>query len=351
VGAFTDTARHPSRAGLEVGPPAGAKLRGAMAEPLYLAADIGGTKTSCTVATEAGEILAAARAPTPVAEGPEACLGIIGRLLRQAAGEAGVPPEGCRAIGAAIGGPLDSRRGIIYSPPNLPNWEAVPLKDHLEAEFGLPAHTENDANAGALAEARFGAGRGAQNVVYLTLGTGIGGGIIADGRLYRGTTDDAGEIGHTTVLPGGPPCGCGKRGCLEALVAGPAIGRRAREKARAQPDSLLWEGAGGDESAIGGETALHAAQRGDAAALEVWAETAEYLGLGIANLVQVLNPQVVALGTIAIAAGDLLLEPVRAVVRREAWPRAVEAVRIVPAELGERVGDLAALCCALNEGR
>jgi len=322
-----------------------------MSQPLYLAADIGGTKTSCTVATEEGEILAAARAPTPVAGGPAACLAVIDRLLREAAAQAGTLPEGCRAIGAAIGGPLDSKRGIIYSPPNLPTWDAVPLKDHLEAQFGLPAYIENDANAGALAEARFGAGRGARNVVYLTLGTGIGGGIIADGRLYRGTTDDAGEIGHTTIIPNGPECGCGKRGCLEALVAGPALGRRAREKARAHPDSLLWEEAGGDEARIAGEAALAAARRGDAAALEVWTETAEYLGLGIANLVQVLNPEVVAIGTIAVAAGDLLLEPVRAVVRQEAWPRAVGAVRIVPAELGARVGDLAALCCALNQGR
>ncbi len=332
----------------------------------HLTVDIGGTKTACAVATSDGQIIERREHRTPLAKGPDACLERIARDLRGVLRAAGAklhsPPQ---SIGVAVGGPLDSKAGVVYSPPNLPGWDAVPVKAFLEEAFSLPTFVENDANAGALAEHRFGAGRGTRNLVYLTLGTGIGGGIIVAGRLYRGTTDDAGEIGHTTILPDGPPCLCGKRGCLEALVAGPAIARRAQRLAEDHPKSLMWRLArrgarnGARRScasarhaeAITAETALEAARQGDRAAREVWRETGHYLGLGIANLVQVLNPQVVVIGTIAVHAGEMLLRPTRRSAREHTWPRAWKAVRIVPAKLGAKVGDLAALCCALNAGR
>jgi glucokinase len=314
----------------------------------HLTVDIGGTKTACAAGTFSGDIIARREHPTPLARGPEACLERIARELRQVLREIRGSLPAPVSIGVACGGPLDSRAGVIYSPPNLPGWDGVPVKAFLEKRFGLPAFVENDANAGALAEYRFGAGRGTRNLVYLTLGTGIGGGIIVEGRLYRGTTDDAGEIGHTTILPDGPECLCGKRGCLEALVAGPAIGTRAQRLAREHPESLMHRLVGGD--AITAVHALQAAKQGDRAAREVWRETGCYLGIGIANLVQVLNPQVIVIGTIAVHARDLLLRPTRDSARRHAWPRALKAVRIVPARLGEHVGDLAALCCALNAG-
>jgi glucokinase len=331
----------------------------------HLTVDIGGTKTACAVATSAGEILGRREHRTPLEKGPEACLQRVERDLRGVMRAVGTglagPPQ---SIGVAVGGPLDSKTGVVYSPPNLPGWDGVPVKAFLEEAFGLPAFVENDANAGALAEHRFGAGRGTRNLVYLTLGTGIGGGLIVDGRLYRGTTDDAGEIGHTTVLPDGPPCRCGKRGCLEALVAGPAITRRAQRLAQEHPESQMWQiarrgarnGARRSPSAdrlataITSETALEAARKGDRAAREVWRETGYYLGIGIANLIQVLNPQVVVIGTIAVYARELLLRPTRRSAREHTWPRAWKAVRIVPAKLGANVGDLAALCCALNAG-
>jgi glucokinase len=332
----------------------------------HLTVDIGGTKTACAVATGDGEILARREHHTPLTGGPEACLQRIARdlrrVLRAAKAQLAAP---LTSIGVAVGGPLDTRTGIVYSPPNLPGWDAVPVKDFLQQAFGLPAFVENDANAGALAEHRFGAGRRARNLVYLTLGTGIGGGIIMDGRLYRGTTDDAGEIGHTTILPDGPPCLCGKRGCLEALVAGPAIAKRAQRLAQDHPNSGMWDiprrgarhGArrspppGRDIKTLTSETALTAARQGDRAAREVWRETGHYLGIGIANLIQVLNPQVIVLGTIAVHAGEMLLRPTRRSAREHTWPRAWKAVRIVPAKLGSKVGDLAALCCALNAGK
>jgi glucokinase len=315
----------------------------------HLTVDIGGTKTACAVGTSAGKILARREHPTPLKRGPEAWLERIARELRRVRRETRGTLPTPESIGVACGGPLDSKTGVIYSPPNLPGWDGVPVKGFLEERLGLPVFVENDANAGALAEHRFGAGRGTRNLVYLTLGTGIGGGIIIEGRLYRGTTDDAGEIGHTTILPDGPECLCGKRGCLEALVAGPAIGRRAQRTAREYPESLMHRFAGSAET-ITAVHALEAARAGDRAAREVWRETGQYLGIGIANLVQVLNPQVVVLGTIAVHARGILLGPTRRSAREHAWPRAWKAVRIVPAKLGERVGDLAALCCALNAG-
>jgi len=324
----------------------------------HLTVDIGGTKTACAIATSDGDILERREHRTPLEKGPDACLERIARDLRgvcrAARDKLDSPPQ---SIGVAVGGPLDSGSGVVYSPPNLPGWDAVPVKGFLEQAFGLPTFVENDANAGALAEHRFGAGRGTRNLVYLTLGTGIGGGIIVDGRLYRGTTDDAGEIGHTTILPDGPPCLCGKRGCLEALVAGPAIAKRAQRLAQDHPNSQMWgiarrsPASGPDAQPITSETALEAARQGDQAAREVWRETGHYLGLGIANLVQVLNPQVVVIGTIAVHARELLLRPTRRSAREHTWPRAWKAVRIVPAKLGSKVGDLAALCCALNAGR
>ena len=324
--------------------------RQGFAPTFHLTVDIGGTKTACAIVSSDGEVLARREHPTPVVKGPGVCLDRIAQDLRRVLREAKRTWPAPESIGVAVGGPLDSKRGIVYSPPNLPGWEGVPVKAFLEEHFGLPTFVENDANAGAMAEHRFGAGRGARNLVYCTLGTGIGGGIIVDGRLYRGTTDDAGEIGHATVLPDGPPCLCGKRGCLEALVAGPAIARRAQRIAEANHDSLMWSLADGKLSAIAAAEALRAAHEGDRAAREVWRETGYYLGLGLANLIQVLNPQVVVLGTIAVHAGDILLRPTRRSAREHTWRRAWKAVRIVPAQLGSRVGDLAALCCALNAG-
>lgn len=315
----------------------------------YLTVDIGGTKTACAAGTAAAEILHRREHPTPVAQGPEKCLERVARELRVVLREMRGASPAPESIGVACGGPLDSRAGIIYSPPNLPGWDGVPVKAFLEERFGLPAFVENDANAGALAEHRFGAGRGKRNLIYLTLGTGIGGGIIIDGRLYRGTTDDAGEIGHTTILPDGPECLCGKRGCLEALVAGPAIQARAQRLAREHPGSLM-NGLVTRSGEITPAVALQAAKQRDWAACEVFRETGLYLGIGIANLIQVLNPEVIALGTIAVHARNLLLSPARRSARRHSWPRAWKAVRVVPSKLGERVGDLAALCCALNAG-
>jgi glucokinase len=228
--------------------------------------------------------------------------------------------------------------------------------DLLQAEFGLYARLENDANAGALAEWLFGAGVGRRHVVYMTMGTGIGGGLILDGRLYRGANGNAGEIGHMRVVDtGGPLCGCGKRGCLEAFCSGPSIARRTREALNNAPTSSwaqqMHETLHGDLDQVTAEHLFAAAREGDPLALHLVDETAHYMGVALANVIQAINPDVIVLGTIATAQGDFFLDRVRRVVRAETWPLMSKAVEILPSPLGSRVGDYGAISVLLQETR
>ena len=310
--------------------------------------DIGGTKLATVVADKTGHILGKVRKPTHSEKGPEYAIGLLFDMVREVVSQVGLEQTSISAIGVSCGGPLDTKTGIVYSPPNLPGWDALPLKALLESEFQVPVIIENDANASALAEFRFGGGRGYSAVLYMTMSTGIGGGIVIDGQVYHGANDSAGEVGHQILLPNGPRCGCGKRGCLEALCSGPAIARRAQAALQKQrkggksPTALLTL-ADGRIEAVKSEHVLAAARTGDALALELVQETAYYMGWGIANLVNILNPDIVLLGTIAVAAGDLLLDPIRETVSKFAMTRPAEAVHIAPAELGDALGDLAAV--------
>ena len=307
--------------------------------------DIGGTKLATVVADTAGNILNKVRKPTLAERGPEYARQLLFDMVHETIELAGLERTAISAIGVSCGGPLDTKTGIVYSPPNLPGWDALPLKSQLESEFEIPVTIENDANASALAEYRFGGGRGYNAVLYMTMSTGIGGGIVLDGQVYHGANDSAGEVGHQILLPDGPLCGCGKRGCLEALCSGPAIARRAQAAVRNEKASAttLLNLAGGHIESVRSEHVLEAARQGDALALRLVEETAYYMGWGIANLVNILNPDIVLLGTIAIAAGDLLLNPIRKTVSEFAMTRPAEAVKIAPAQLGEALGDLAAV--------
>lgn len=313
--------------------------------PYIVGVDIGGTKVACVLADEQGNILARRWQPTRAQEGWQAVVQQLFEMAEQVMGE--VPRQRVRGIGISCGGPLDSQKGIVYSPPNLPGWDAVPIKRIFEERFGLPARLENDANATALAEHRFGAGRGTRNMVFMTWGTGIGGGLVLDGRLYRGTNDLAGEIGHTTILLGGPLCGCGKHGCLEALASGPAIARRARELAQSAPESAVWQMT--EPDTVTAQHIVDAAVAGDTFARFVLAEAGTYMGIGIANVAQVLNPERVVLGTIAVKAGELVLEPLRHALKVHAWSRVREVLEVVPAQLGDLAQDLAAVCLWLAD--
>jgi len=309
--------------------------------------DIGGTKLAVVVADKHGNILTKVRKPTEAHRGRAQAIDAILAMVAEGVASAGLKWEQISGIGVSCGGPLDTKTGIVYSPPNLPGWDAVPLKRLIEDAFGIPTVIENDANAGALAEWRFGGGRGYDHVVYMTMSTGIGGGIVVGGQVYHGANDSAGEVGHQILLPDGPPCGCGKRGCLEALCSGPAIARRAQAAVKAHSNTRILALAGGQIDAVKSEHVVDAARDGDELAMRLVGETAYYMGWGIANLVNILNPDIVLIGTIAIAAGDLLLNPIRETVRQMAMQRPAEVVKIMPAQLGERIGDLAAIALVI----
>jgi glucokinase len=297
--------------------------------------DVGGTKTAVLAGTANGEVWKRRAERSPAADGFEAMWASMTAMADGLIAERGRPG----AVSVSIGGPLDSENGIVYSPPNLPGWDAIPLKDLLADRFGVPAYVEHDAKAGALAEWLFGAGRGCRNVVFLTFGTGLGAGLILDGRLHRGSTGNAGEVGHWR-MSGRGPLAYGKRGSWEALSSGTGLPRLARHL---YPDHEWPED-------LDAEMLVGRARAGDARASRVVRTSARWLGRGITYLVDLLDPEVVVLGSLAVRAGDLFLPVVRRVVDRECLERN-RGCRVVASELGERIGDLAALCAALYQGR
>ena len=234
------------------------------------------------------------------------------------------------AIGISCGGPLDSKRGVIMSPPNLPGWDNVPVVDFFRERFGVPVAVQNDANACALAEYLYGSGRGVKNLVFMTFGTGLGAGIIIDGKLYSGANDNAGEIGHIRLAPTGP-IGYNKEGSAEGFCSGAGIARLA--KIRKGLDLTTKE-------------IFARVRAGDADCAEVFRESAEKLATILAFTIDILNPEVIALGGVFMRNADLFMPVVEPILEREALPLALKACRIVPAELGENIGDYAALAVA-----
>jgi glucokinase len=304
--------------------------------PLLLGIDIGGTKVALGIAGlpgSGGELLARSQHPAATHLGPSAMLERIVTeaklLLANAGGRA-------TAIGISCGGPLDRERGVVLGPPNLPGWTSVPIVERLSAALGAPATLDNDANLAALGEQRFGAGRGYTDLLYLTISTGIGGGILQDGRLVHGLGGSAGELGHQTLDPQGPLCGCGNRGCLEALASGSAIAREAQTAASSRPQEAtgLLARAGGDPRRLSAGIVAEAAGAGDALALELWNRAMGYLGIGIANAITILAPQAVILGGGMSSAGALLFEPIKAIVRERVRLVPIEKIALLPAALG-----------------
>ncbi len=247
-------------------------------------------------------------------------------------------------LGVGIGapGPLDRENGIVIIAPNL-GWHNLPLRDLISDAVKLPCTLDNDANCATYGEWWIGAARGARNVVGITIGTGIGGGLIIDGKLYHGSSDVAGEIGHMSIDQTGRRCGCGNYGCLEAYASGPNIAERAREALRSGDISVLPSMVGGDLERITAATVYEAAHKGDIVAREVVRDTAKFLGVGLANLLNVFNPDVVVVAGGVTQAGDALFEPLRAEVRRRAFKPAVTACRIVPGELPGTAGVIGAV--------
>ena len=299
--------------------------------------DVGGTKIAAGIVTPGGEILDEVRYPTPHSSE---------KLVETIAGAVSEVRDGSEVGGVCLAVPgliLAQENKVVFS-PNLRAVEGIPLKDELEPRIGLPLTVENDGNAAAWGEFRFGVGSEAEHLVFVTLGTGIGGGIITHGILMRGAQGSGGELGHVTVQATGPRCACGNRGCLEALASGTAIGRRAREVAIEYPDSALGRLAARRQ--VLGEDVTELAREGDKVALSVLEEAGTWLGVGLAGFVNVFNPEVVAVGGGVMEAGELILEAARREVHLRARPPSRDLAEVKVATLGAKSGVLGAAALA-----
>jgi glucokinase len=307
-------------------------------EPLVLAIDLGGTKIMVAVVGKGGSIVAQDYSQTLAVEGPEAVMARLISAANRAVGLAGVRMRQLAGVGLAVAGVLDTRNGVVTVSPNLPGWQGLPLVEMASRNLGVSVFLVNDADAAALAEQRFGAGHGCSNLVYVTVSTGIGGGIIVDGKLYSGANGCAGEIGHMTVEPDGPKCACGNTGCLEVLASGRAIAREARRRLGTGEPSLLRDKVKGDLGQVTAEVVGEAARRGDALSMEVITRAARYLGIGLANLVQLLNPEMIIIGGGVANLKELLLRPAREEIDRRAFRLPAQTVRLVLSQLGGSAG-------------
>lgn len=308
---------------------------------VIIGVDIGGMSVvAAAVAAADGQLLAREAMPTQAERGPEDGTRRIGDLIARVAAQAGPGVERTLGIGVGCTGPVDSVHGRIQNPYTLPTWDDVPLIDALVERFGKPALLLHDCAVAALGEQWIGAGQGARHLLYITVGTGIGGGIIADGRLYRGVGLMAGEVGHQVIDSNGPECYCGARGCWEMLAAAPALSRFAAE--RATPDGLMLRLAAGDREKITPKIVSDAAAQGDAVAQVLWEQEARYLGTGVANLMNVLAPEVVVMGGGIMQGWDTLAPTLLATIRGRGAMVPFDQIRVVPAGLGLNAGVIGA---------
>ena len=318
--------------------------------------DIGGTKTAVVLGrpgngpADAPEVFERQSFATEHGRGPGPVVERIRAAARVLSTSRSIPAGDLAGIGISCGGPLDSRAGLVLSPPNLPGWDRVPIVDLLSRALGAPARLQNDANACAVAEWRFGAGRGCRSMVFLTFGTGMGAGLILDGRLYEGPSDLAGEVGHIRLAEDGPE-GYGKPGSFEGFCSGGGIARLARAEAErliaaGEPPAFCPGPAGLD--GITAQAVAEAALGGDSGARRVLAESGRWLGRGLAVLVDVLNPERIVIGSIYARCRRFLEPPMRAELEREALGPSAAACTVVPAGLGEAIGDCASLVLAMS---
>ena len=311
---------------------------------MILGFDIGGTKCAVVAAEirqDGTEITGKRQIPTDLNISPADMIGRLLDLADEICG--GKKPE---TVGISCGGPLDAKKGVILGPPNLPGWDYVPINAQIEAHFGAPVFLQNDANACALAEWKFGAGKGTENMIFLTFGTGLGAGLILNGKLYSGTNDNAGEVGHIRLEDDGP-VGYGKAGSFEGFCSGGGIariGKALAEEAMKTGATPLYA-----EGEITAKTIAQAAGKGDVTALEVYRICGEKLGKGLSILIDLLNPERIVIGSIFARSKDLIWEHAKKVIEKEALRVSAGVCEVVPAALGEQIGDYAALGVALSE--
>lgn len=317
-----------------------------MGKNYYFGIDIGGTKSTILLMDKKGDVYKSNSFPTSV--GKNNWKPTIDRIKSFIAKN--IKKKSIKSIGISCGGPLDRKKGVILSPPNLPGWDEVPITKILHKEFKLPVFLENDANAGALAEWRFGVGKGYKNLIFLTFGTGLGAGLIFDGKLYTGTNDLGGEVGHIRLSDDGP-VGFHKRGSFEGFCSGFGLAQLMRFELLYLAEEIGYNRIVKKYKVpddITGKDVVDWTKKKDPLALKVVEKSGMYLGKGLSILIDILNPELIVIGSMGVRLGDLLLEPARKIVEKETIPSAREVCRIIPASLGEKIGNYASLCVALK---
>jgi len=312
-----------------------------------VAVDLGGTQIRAALCAADGQIFRRVAKLTEAKEGPDAVIGRIFDAISEAIGD--VPLTEIAGIGLGAPGPLNPATGIVLEAPNLPGWNNVPLRTLISQHFSRPTFLGNDANVAGLAEHLYGAARGIRDMIYLTISTGIGSGIIVDGRMLLGAEGLAAEAGHIIIVPNGPLCGCGAHGCLESLAAGPAIARDVVTRIKAGKKSRIVKLVDGNLDNVDARIVSTAAQLGDKLAISAFRRAGEYLGIGIANLLRLFNPRMIVLGGSVTKAGPFLFDPMRAAIKANVLPMYREGLAITQAALGDDVGLLGAAALAVTE--
>lgn len=316
-----------------------------MGKNYVIGIDLGGTKISGALADLDGNVVSQKTISTNASEGEAAVMDRILSVIDNVLSESGKETSEIKAIGLGIPGPIDPIKGVIIQTPNLP-FKNFDLMSPIKSKYGIPAYLDNDANVAAIGEFVFGAGKGTKNMVYVTVSTGVGGGAIIDGKIYRGNTRNALEIGHMTILPDGPKCNCGNYGCAEVLASGTAIGRQAREAVAAGEKTSLSNYDNVTSYEVFVETA-----KGDEVAKNILQKSLNYLGICVANTVITLDPEMVVIGGGVSKGGQIVFDTVRDVVNKRCFKSMADAVKVVPAGLGTDAGVVGAVALAILESK
>ena len=313
-----------------------------------LGLDIGGTKIAVCVGDAAGTILASDRIQGGTQQPYDVMIPQVIATAQRLLAQVGVRPEQVPVCGISSPGPIDIDRGMIGRSPNMV-WANVPICRDVAAGLGIPTVLQNDANAGALAEWFFGVARGRRDVIYFTMSTGIGGGIIAAGRLIEGVDGNAGEVGHVILDLNGPVCGCGMRGCFEAFCGGRSVTRRLQALVAGQPENPLLHlpEVGGDPEKLGFEALRAGVRAGIPFAIEFWDDVCLRMAQGLGQYMMIFNPEMIIVGTVFMHSGEMLMAPVKRLLPRFVWPGMMESCRLELPALGFRIGELAGVCVAL----
>lgn len=305
--------------------------------------DVGGTNVKIALVDENGKIIYSNSVPTYAKMGYEYTVNNIKQAIKDLMKETGTDSTSIEGIGFDFPGQVDCKTGVVKLAPNIPGWVNVPIAQMIEDEFHIPTRIDNDVRCAALGELKFGAGKGCQNFVCITVGTGIGSGLVINGKVVRGAANAAGEIGHIKLqMNGGPICGCGDTGCLEAFASGPAIVAMAQDYIRGGKSTKFREMAAAEGGEITPYMVAKAAEEGDPVAKRIFEIVGEYIGIGLTSVINLLNPEKVIIGGGVAEAGDLLFDPIRRTIKERAMVVAGNSVEIVPAELGNSAGVIGA---------